>query len=259
MDDLHTDAAAGRLDPREHAAYHRLAADAAPPEPPSWLAAAAVARAFAALPTPPRFNPRRAADLVFPDWLRRADTLVAAGIGFLAVGLVVAGVGKLRAERDALACQDRLRQMHYALVGYGDTHDGRFPQVGTPTVPVAGAFAVELARAGQLPVDLSAACPTAEGPAAAYAYTLGYRTPTGRLFGVRQDDATDWMPVAGDQPAAPRHPRGRSVLSVNGAVRFASVATVGVNGDDIYCNDAGLVRAGLHKDDTALGGPTDYP
>lgn len=255
MTDLHDDFAAGRLDPRQAAVCRRLAADAGLPEPPPGLAAATVARVMAALPTPAR--PRLRGELVFPVWLRRADTAVAAGIGFLVVGLVVAGVGKLRAERDALACQDRLRMVGLALDGYGDTHDGRYPQVGTPSVPVAGAFTAELARAGQLPLDGPITCPATDGPAVGFAYTLGYRTPVGGLLGVRRADADDWTPVAADLPGAAPHARGWSLLSVNGCVRFVSLPVL--NGDDIFRNDAGLVRAGLHRADTSLGGPADYP
>jgi hypothetical protein len=255
MSDLHTDAAEGRLDPRQAAVYQRLAVDAESPDPPPGLAAATVARAMASLPT--RARPRLRGELVFPVWLRPADTAVAAGIGFLVVGLVVAGVGKLRAERDALACQDRLRMVGQALDGYGDTHGGRFPQVGTPSVPVAGAFTTELVRAGQLPVDGPMTCPTAEGPAVGFAYTLGYRTPAGGLLGVRRADATDWTPVAADLPGVVPHARGWNLLSVDGSVRF--ISTPVVNGDDIFRNDAGLVRAGLHRGDTSLGGPADYP
>ena len=41
-------------------------------------------------------------------------------------------------------------------------------------------------------------------------------------------------------------------------MRFATVPTVGVNGDDIYRNDAGVVRAGLRSGDATLGrAPTD--
>jgi hypothetical protein len=74
------------------------------------------------------------------------------------------------------------------------------------------------------------------------------------------------VPIAADLPArltptgpTPAHARGQNVLYVGGAVRFAPTPAAGVNGDHIYRNQAGLPRAGLHRDDTCLGGPPDTP
>jgi hypothetical protein len=40
---------------------------------------------------------------------------------------------------------------------------------------------------------------------------------------------------------------------------FFTLATVGPGGDDIYRNDDGRVRAGLHPLDASLGRGTDEP
>lgn len=203
-------------------------------------------------------------------WLldrRRLDVAVALGFGFLTFGLLLSGVTKLRDHSQRLACQDNLRGLHVALDGYADTHHGRLPEVGTPSVPRAGDFATELVRGGQFDATLAASCPA--GDAAPYAYTFGYRpTPFAAVTGLRRDAGDDHTPVAADLPsrtAAPvlgavsPHGAGQNVLYLGGNVRFATLATVGVAGDDIYRNDAGLVHAGLRYGDATLGRPNDTP
>jgi hypothetical protein len=269
-------------------ALRPLEADRDGYDPPRGLAVAAIARtaeylvanglirAEAEPEEPPPTVRRLDSEPVFPTWWRRADVLVAAGIGFLAFGLLAGGVGRLRHDAQVAACQDGLRGLHVALTGYSDTRDGRYPEVGTRQVPVAGAFAVELARSGHLPPDQLVACPVAPPPtpaadpsvvpAVGYAYTLGFVGPGHRVIGLRRADApgaaTDWTAVSADLPA-PRpqapHSRGQNVLYLGGMVRFASTPAAGVNGDDIYHNEAGVVRAGLHVLDASLGQPTDIP
>lgn len=263
-------------------------------DPPPGLAVAAVARAAeyavahrlitpvpdktVELPTPVARRAPSDLDPVFPGWgWRRFDLLVAASIGFLAFGLVIAGVGKLRREREVLACQNQLRELHASLVGYADTHGGRYPQVGTDRVPTAGAFVAELNRAGQYPA-VTASCPVAvaeptDDPTrdpdvtrVGYTYTLGYVGPRG-IVGVKRDDpyarTADWVPISADLPptqsAAGPHGRGQNVLYAGGSVRYTTTTAAGWNGDDIYLNDAGLHRAGLHEFDASLGRPRDYP
>ena len=211
---------------------------------------------------------RWVADPMFFGW-RRADVAVAFTIGLLAVGLGLGAVSKLRQDSQLRLCQNNLRTVHSALMGYSDTHGGRFPQVGTPSVPVAAAFALELSRAGQLGSDHTIECPAVEPrpgePAKlppGYAYTLGYRAPTGQLIGfARPDDSSNttvWTPLAADPPSAP-HAHGQNVLYAGGTVRYTLSPAAGEDGDHIYRNDAGLVRAGLHRYDAALGTGTDIP
>jgi prepilin-type processing-associated H-X9-DG protein len=148
-----------------------------------------------------------------------------------------------------------------------------------------------LVEAGQYPADLMIVCPATSDPdpAAAgfrpgpsfappelavvarvgYAYPLGYRGPTGELIGPRRGEpAGDRAPLAADLPAqlvAPSdgpvspHGTGQNVLFADGRVQFFTRATVGPGGDDIYRNDAGRVRAGLHPLDASLGRATDEP
>lgn len=280
-------------DPEAAATLHRLRAALRPLEadraavivPPGLVAAtlAFVARETVRQredfrdhqPTPRR--PDRAAPREW--WLfnrRRLDVAVAAGLGFVAFGLLLSGVSKLRDRSQTLACQERLRSLHVALDGYSDAHGGRYPEVGTPAVPRAGDFAAELVRGGQYDAARAAACPAGATDGfepATYAYTLGYRpTPFAPVTGVRRagfaSDSGDFTPLVADLPTAAAspvrgavspHPRGQNVLFQGGSVRFTTVATVGVRGDDIYRNDAGVVRAGLRSEDATLGRPNDTP
>jgi hypothetical protein len=227
-----------------------IAAD--PVEVPPGLVAATVARVV-------REGSPRPARHWWPLDRRAIEVAVALGLGFVAFTLVLGGVAKVRVRSQLLACQDRLRALGGALDGYSDAHAGRLPEIGTRGVPRAGDFAAELARAGQLDDATAASCPAGDAPS--YAYTLGYHpTPFAPVTGVRRADALgehDATPVAADLSAA--HGGGQNVLFLGGNVRFATLATVGVRGDDIYRNDAGLVRAGLRRDDATLGGPTATP
>jgi anti-sigma factor RsiW len=275
-------------------ALRPLEADRDSYSPPSGLAAVTVARTaeyalahrLVELPHEPAGPPTpatlRAAGIepVFPGlgW-RRVDLAVAAGVGFLAVGLLIAGIGKVRQESQVRGCQNTLREFHTALVGYGATHGGRLPRVGSDEVPVAGAFADELARAGQLPAGGLTPCPATGSsppparftpgpdvvPAVGYAYTLGYQRPDGTVVGVRLAEGAnatqDGLPILADLPVTGGRPhaRGLNVLYAGGAVRFCTTPAAGINGDDIYHNVVGQVRAGLHRHDASLGGPADVP
>lgn len=198
----------------------------------------------------------------------RMELVVAAGIGLIAVGLAATFVSKVRAQSELAACRANLMTLHQGLTGYADVHAGRLPQVGTEAHPVAGSFVAALADAGQCPPGFRPACPASGGgpltdpravPASAvgYAYALGHRGADGTVVGVRWTEGErELIPVCADIPAhaagAP-HAHGQNVLFAGGFVRFATVATVGVDGDDIYCNQLGRVAAGLTPTDTVLG------
>ena len=289
---------AGKIN-RLRSALQPLAADRNAYAPPAGLVVAAIARTAQHIVTE-RLQPiekvrdkptiRRvvtSGDWLIPNW-RRIDVAVAAGIAFIAVGLVFGAIGKIRHTSQVYACQDQLRQLHVALTGYTDTHNGRYPEVGTSSVPVAGAFVTELARAGQYESARPLLCPASESdetkpmPFATnstdalmkvgYSYSLGYRTANGNITGLRRTESitgvTDGVPVAADLPSlrsAPTgglyspHGNGQNVLFAGGSVRYSTISAVGINRDEIYQNDNGVVRAGLHINDTALGRPSDYP
>jgi prepilin-type processing-associated H-X9-DG protein len=207
----------------------------------------------------------------------RIELVVAAGVAFLGVGLAATFVMKVRQQSDTVACQANLMTLNQGLAGYADANAGRFPQVGTEPYPVAGSFVAALAEAGQVPPGFRPACPAAGGTpvvdaravptvAVGYAYTLGHRGADGYVLGPRRasgpDEENDLIPVCADIPAgsfgAP-HAHGQNVLFAGGHVRFATVPTVGINGDDIYRNNLGRVAAGLDRVDAVLGVGADRP
>ena len=270
-------------DPRTSRLLALMEADRAAVAPPAGLAARTVARLAEVLVAEGRFDPatgrfrdppvavpselarRPVSDgPVFMSWAR-ADVLVVAALLLLSVALGLPLIQKVRARADAVACREQLRGVHAGLKGYADTHDGRLPQVGTADVPTAGGFVAELVRSGHTDPSRPLGCGRPEGdPDPGYAYTLGYRTPGGRLTGVRLTDVADGTPVAADLPrydgdaVSGRH-GGWNVLTAGGAVRFVTTVHVGREGDDIFRNGDGWHRAGLHADDTSLGRPFDRP
>ncbi len=270
-------------------------ADVEPPEGLALRALARVAEYVVATEPRARFDPTPveiiAAD-VAPERVRRlpvtdrpeartlggrfrVELLVAAGIAFVGVGLASTFVMKVRSQSDLTACQSNLRTLHQGLTGYADANAGRLPQVGTEAYPVAGSFVAALADAGQCPAGFRPACPAAGGSpvadaravvtsAVGYAYALGHRGADGSVLGLRRelDNDNDLIPVCADIPVgvtgAP-HAHGQNVLFGGGHVRFATVPTVGVNGDDIYRNLLGRVAAGVDRADAVLGVGADRP
>jgi prepilin-type processing-associated H-X9-DG protein len=203
----------------------------------------------------------------------RADLLVAACITFVGVGLLLSGIAKARHEQRVSACHNSLRTLHGGLAGHAD-HDpqGRYPQVGTATVPTADAFAAPLVELGHLPAGYKPVCP-ASADCPTYTYTLGFRNADKELVGLRRPtsdwaDENDLLPISADLPASgaapgggPVSPHGRSmnVLFVGGNVRRTTSANVGLNGDDIYRNVFGYVAAGVNRADAVLGRTGDKP
>jgi hypothetical protein len=210
----------------------------------------------------------------------RGELLVAASIGLFAVGFVLSAVSRMRYNSDVAACQNNLRAIHQGLTSYSDRNGGQFPQIGGPAYPTADTFVAALA-VEEFPNKFRPSCP-AEGrsdadnrtglaQAVRYAYTLGHRSPNGDVLGLRRTDfldENDCVPISADYPVASAYPgsvqtsphvRGNNVLYVGGNVRFATTTTVGLNGDDIYCNRHGQVAAGVDRADAVLGRAGDRP
>jgi hypothetical protein len=231
------------------------------------------------------------------SWWRRADVLVAACLLIALLGLGVSWVAHVRQGVYQIdRCQNNLRVLHQAVMGYADRHNGDLPWVeDRPPRDVAGIFIPLLHDAGVLGPAESVICPaewaarsgarpladlealppdefrrSIDRLAGAYAYSLGYRDPDGRLFGLRRDPAapdSDLLPVLADRPPvenvafanSPSHRNGQNVLYLGGHVRFCTARNVGVDGDDIYLNQRNQVAAGLHRQDTVLGASADHP
>jgi hypothetical protein len=245
-----------------------LALDREVENPPVGLADRTIDRVAAQIvhdrPQPSRRAIVPESEPVFaPSRWRRMDALVAAGIMVMIGGLGVSGVGHIQKRQDRMACQNNMRQLHTSLVGYCDSHDGRFPEVSDlPPNNVAGSFATMLQESGQLPPTGVPACPTVKvaGPSGGYAYSLGYRGPDGQLHGLRRGPAqeNDLLPILSDRPSPTGHGTGHNVLYIGGNVVYATTPKVGVDGDDIFFNQADHVAAGLHKLDTVLA-PDNTP
>ena len=252
---------------RSHLAY--LKAERTVEEAPAGLALSAIAHIAAYLANNPAGEP---APLAKPrTWANdqptfavrpRADIIVAACIAFVFLGLLLPSIQKLRQRSQTVACQENLHELHTALAGYSDTHDGRFPQVGTDRVPTAGAFVAELTRAGQYPATLKPFCPSETSIAeVGYAYSLGYHGRFGELIGPRLPDpesSSESMPITADLPAQVSH-GGWNILTAGGSVRFTKTQSLGNTEDNIFANDVHQPRAGLHRHDVSLGRPFDVP
>ena len=282
---------------RVRAAFAPLEADREAPLPPRGLATRTISRLACELvetePKPPldkntpstiemavRYYSGDGAETRSVGGRFRFEIFVALGIGFLAIGLGLSFVGRVRQANEVASCQNNLRTLHQGLSGYADTHDGRFPQVGTEAYPTAGTFVQALTDAGQCPPGFHANCPAAATRPdphnsvlqVSYTYALGHRTPGNVVLGQWRSNNShsenDLIPIAADYPctsAAPGggptsgHRLGHNVLFLGGNVRYATTANVGVNGDDIYRNQLGEVAAGVNRVDAVLGRNGDVP
>jgi prepilin-type processing-associated H-X9-DG protein len=274
-----------------------LEADRDEIEPPPYLAPRTIARVAEhccqGLPRAPRPS---GAGGGRPVW-RRADWFVAASLFALVCGLGASWLGRLRSQRDILACQDNLREFYTGLRTYSQSHHNRFPNVANAADSpknVAGLVIPILVSNGELPRGTMISCPAVHltrGPAlpleevltmndaefqrqsarlaAGYAYSLGFRDALGEcqgpVFDPDQDNAQ--LPLMSDSPPvdlrvgnSPNHGGGgQNVLYADGHVRFCTHRAVGVGGDDIFVNRKGEVCAGLDRFDAVLGRSTASP
>jgi hypothetical protein len=94
--------------------------------------------------------------------------------------------------------------------------------------------------------------------AGGYAFPLGYEEG-GDYHGLDRS-CGDRMPLLADRPQADGHGNspnhgggGQNVLYIGGQVLWCTTCTVGLDGDHIYLNQRGRVRAGVGRCDTVLG------
>jgi hypothetical protein len=229
-------------------------------------------------------------------WWRRADVLVAASLFLVLTGLGSSFIFRARERQQAnLVCQNNLRQFHEALWSYSDGRDGYFPPIPEKApYNVAGMFVPQLVSTGHLGTNASLRCPgNGDKPcpkfsledlqkmapeefekashklAGCYAYSLGYRDPTGQYCPLRRDPShpdlnDDLLPIMADKPDeargnSPNHGGAQNVLYVGGNVRYCTTPNVGVDEDNIYLNKEGKVAAGVNRWDTVLGRSADRP
>lgn len=206
---------------------------------------------------------------VVPSRWQTSDLVIAASVLLIGFGVVLAGLPYLRHRATLTACQNHMRQLYAALDGYADRHSGQFPQIpDDPSSATVASVLTELRQSGDLPQPEKTGCPASPLGFASYAYTLGYRDDDGRLHGLSRTVplvSASILPLAADRPAIgrtspnPDHRTGQNVLFLDGHIMFCTTGRIGVDGDDIYRNQLGQVRAGVSLFDTVLGVGGDRP
>jgi len=232
-------------------------------------------------------------------WYRRVDVAVAAGIFLCLLVLLPSVLNEVRYRHEIQACQNSLRSWWNGLKGYGETHNGKLPDVAnivTQDKQAAGVFVAALQDQESVPQGTSIGCPTMtirRLPAAtlddvrrmsadqfkAYiqqlqlglAYSLGYADSSG-IRGLRFEsngnnssipvmaDCPTTMVMVGDLSNSSNHGGfGQNILYLDGHCIFSTVRTAGVNGDDIYVNLARQVAAGKTAWDAVLAAPAARP
>jgi prepilin-type processing-associated H-X9-DG protein len=215
-----------------------------------------------------------------------ADFVVAAGVCLAMACLFFPALINSRYNMQLASCQDNMRQLGQALHDYSLGAAGYFPTIPPDgNLSFAGVFVPKLNSKGLVPdprVFLCAAkgstyvlrIPPLQDIAAAqgvqlvrlhhemggdYAYNVGYLLK-GRLHGIRNDGRSN-MAILSDVPlqilrnsVVTTHARGQNVLFADGHVSLVgSRVRPHSQGDDLFANDLGHVRAGLHPEDAVLG------
>jgi len=225
---------------------------------------------------------------------RWQDALVAAGVIVAASVLLFPALQSSRVQARLAACQNNLRELGASLAQFSQAHDGAFPRVPAQgRLAVASAFAPILAENHLLPNPGVLVCPDSsmaepdpihvpslveldaidspeqlrsvqEQMGGSYGYTLGYLDAAGEVHGARDlgrsqyalvsDAPSAWLP--GRQSANHGH-HGQNVLFEDGHVQFLVSPRRAL--DDFFHNDAGLVAAGVHADDSVIAAGATAP
>ena len=211
------------------------------------------------------------------------DVLV--GVTALAVlaGLLFPALQYSRQQGRITACQNNLRQVGMAFMGYGSIHEGDFPSIPSKgNLAASGCYGPILKEAGLLEDDSLLACaglgtdaapvviPSVEQVEAAetdsersfyqktmgghYGYSMGYRD--GDRYRSPRAGAGDVILLA-DQPSS-RSDRqsvnhdghGQNCLFGDGRVMFVSGPAYG--DDLVYENDRGIVAPGTNASDNVI-------
>ncbi|MGH7169601.1 MAG: hypothetical protein ACRELG_04900 [Gemmataceae bacterium] len=227
------------------------------------------------------------------SWLRRPDVVVAALLLIVLGGIGSSSLIHLwRDYYGRTQCRNNLFELWKGLHGYCEAHHGNFPLVEEKGARgVAGIFVPILGDSGMLNSEVSIACPAQERRppdsrsvremeelyvrdrdtfrmearklAGGYAYTLGYRD-SACYHGLRCDtvesDCLKLLPIVADRPeplmqanSANHGGTGQNVLYLDGHVEWRTNRKAGINGDDIFANRQGQLRAGEDREDSVLG------
>lgn len=227
--------------------------------------------------------------------VRWQDSLMGVGIMVAACGLLFPAIMDSREQARMMHCQNNLREIGASLAGYSESHNGYFPQVpARGNLAAAGIYAPTLARDGYLSNPRQVICPgstlagerefsipsldelqsTADPVALAdmqnrmggsYGYSLGhlengeYR-PTKNLnrenFAVMADSPSHALP---SHQSRNHGGKGQNVLFEDGHVKFLPTPRPLDLGDDVFTNEEGRVAAGVHANDSVIGGSNASP
>jgi hypothetical protein len=226
---------------------------------------------------------------------RFQDMLTVAGMVLAASILILPALYGSRVQARLLTCQNNLRELGVALMGYSERNNGFFPRVPTRgKLAAASVFGPILAQSQCLPDAGVLVCPDSrlaenrqfaiptlaqveatqsdeelkqlqETMGGSYGYTLGFEKngtyyPTRNLrranFAVASDAPSPWLP----NHQSENHDRhGQNVLFEDGHVRFLASPRPNDRIDDLFQNDEGLVAAGTHQNDSVIGGGATPP
>ena len=234
-----------------------------------------------------------------PSWSdswRVQDLLMLAGVLLVANLLIFPAIHGSRVQARLLACQDNLRQLGAALIGYSERNQGFFPKVPTRgKLAVASVFGPILAenqwlpdpRRRGLPGLLAGRRPRSspfpswpksrrpsptkqlarlqESMGGSYGYTLGYEEngvyhPTRNLHRSNYRLAADAPGRRAPNYQSDNHGRyGQNVLFEDGHVQFLVSPRPSDRSDDYFLNDDGYLAAGVHRNDSAIGAGATPP
>ena len=214
-----------------------------------------------------------------------ADFVVAAGVCLAMACLFFPALSNSRYNMQLANCQNNMRQLGQSLDDYSRVAGGYFPVIPpTGNLSFSGVYAAKLAAKGLVHDGRIFLCPAkgstvvlkipplqdiaaAQGPRLVslhrtmggdYAYALG-SLKQGHLHGIRNEGRWN-VAVLADAPleslrnsVITTHSRGQNVLFADGHVRMLGTRRrPGTDGDDLFQNDRGFIRAGLHSEDFVL-------
>lgn len=222
------------------------------------------------------------------------DFSVAAGVLVAALVLIFPAIESSRFTAQVVTCQDHLRQLGQALIGYSRHHQGYFPQLPERgRLAAAGLYAPILLRDGYLDDKRWILCPgsslagdpqfripsleelqSAAGSELArlrammggsFGYSLGYtdrgayrntRNLGRAMFALMADAPSQALP---GYQSLNHGGRGQNVLFEDGHVRFLVTPRPSLPGDDFFVNDLGLIAPGNHCNDAVIGASDAAP
>lgn len=224
------------------------------------------------------------------------DLIVAGAVFFAASTLFFPALVQGRRSAELASCQNNLRQIGSGLTRYANlSKDRTFPAIPAQgNLGVAGVYAVRLVDGRFVASPKVFLCPSsatvsyqgeftvpsitevekAQGTRLVvlqrrmggdYGYSLGYQVndryqPPRDLRRPNYALVADLPAIGGPTPQVASHGGlGQNVLFEDGHVDLLGGCSLPDCGDNIYCNDQGMVAPGLHPDDSVIGPSSARP